>query len=467
MRPPSGSTARLETQRTYRDRRLELADPLSLERGVRQLLADKISGTLVGLWLLVPEHLRLGTWDLLCSWTGQPTPQVEPRLALQLVHEAALCVTGIRYGRGLSQRGFEVANGLPFVAADTAIHNLLNAHTVAQGRALQIGLGLLRRARGHFRGARIAIDPHRVRSWSQRQMRRHRSQHHQEQTAHKMAQTFFALDVDTHQPLGLTTATAARTVSQATPELLDLIAPILRPQPQAPGTVLVLADGEHFTAELIQQLRQRPGWDFLVPLPNHPSRRKELARWPEARWTPRWAGFATASMPLDWAGEPLFLFAQRCGERSGHYEYKSFVSTRASDEVQTLTDDFPSRWHIEQFFDAHQALGWKRAGTLNLNVRYGQMSLALVAQAALSQLRQRLGDPYGRWEADHFARKLLGGLDGDVRVHQDTIVVTFYNAPVGEAVRSHFVGLPDRLLAEGVDPHIPWLYNFKLDFRFR
>jgi hypothetical protein len=43
------------------------ADPPSLENAVRQTLADKVSGNLVGLWLLIPEHLRLGTWDLLCS----------------------------------------------------------------------------------------------------------------------------------------------------------------------------------------------------------------------------------------------------------------------------------------------------------------------------------------------------------------------------------------------------------------
>jgi hypothetical protein len=465
LRPPSDPTARVLTQRTYRDRCLEAADPPSLERTVRQLLADKISGTLVGLWLLVPEHLRLGTWDLLRTWTGQPTPQVQPRLALQLVHEAALCVTGIRHGRGLSQRGFEVANGLPFVATDTAVHDLLDAHTVAEARTLQTALGLVRRARGHFRGARIAIDPHRVRSWSQRQMRRHRSQHHQEESAHKVAQTFFAVDVDTHEPLGLTTATASRTVSQATPELLDLIGPIV--PPPAAGGVLVLADGEHFTTELITQLRRRSGWDLLVPLPNHAARRKQLAGWPETRWTRRWAGFATAKAPLTVAGQPLWLFAQRCGERPDQYVYKSFASTRDGDEVQTLTDDFPRRWHIEEFFDAHQALGWKRAGTLNLNVRYGQMSLALVAQAALSQLRQRLGEPYRRWEADQFATRLLGGLDGDVRVEHDTIVVTFYNAPAVESLRAHYAGLPDKLSAEGVDPHIPWLFNFKLDFRFK
>ena len=49
----------------------EPADARSVERGVRQLLADKVSGNLLGFWLLVPEHLRLGTWDLLRTWSGE------------------------------------------------------------------------------------------------------------------------------------------------------------------------------------------------------------------------------------------------------------------------------------------------------------------------------------------------------------------------------------------------------------
>ena len=78
----------------------------------------------------------MGTWDLLCGWSGQPAGQVEPRLALQLVHEAALCSTGVRQRRALSQRGFELANGLPFVASDLAVHQLLGAHTVADSQRL-------------------------------------------------------------------------------------------------------------------------------------------------------------------------------------------------------------------------------------------------------------------------------------------------------------------------------------------
>jgi hypothetical protein len=87
---PQRELASVDTYRTKKKVQAQPADAASLERGVRQLLADKISGDMVGLWLLVPEHLRLGTWDLLSGWSGQPTPRLEPRLALQLVHEAAL-----------------------------------------------------------------------------------------------------------------------------------------------------------------------------------------------------------------------------------------------------------------------------------------------------------------------------------------------------------------------------------------
>ena len=61
----------MEARITHRVVREVASDPLSIERGVRQRLADKISDNLAGLWLLVPEHLRLGTWDLLRAWTQQ------------------------------------------------------------------------------------------------------------------------------------------------------------------------------------------------------------------------------------------------------------------------------------------------------------------------------------------------------------------------------------------------------------
>jgi len=52
-------------------------------------------------------------------------------------------------------------------------------------------------------------------------------------------------------------------------------------------------------------------------------------------------------------------------------------------------------------------------------------------------------------------------------VKDDTIIVTYYNAPNSERMKTHYEGLPDKLAKEVVCPSVPWLYNFKLDFRFK
>lgn len=132
-----------------------------------------------------------------------------------------------------------------------------------------------------------------------------------------------------------------------------------------------------------------------------------------------------------------------------------------------LIKDYPQRWHIEEFFNTHQALGWKAAGTLNLNIRYGKMTMALLAQAALHRLRYRLDAPYAQWDAAHFADRFLLGLDGDIRVKDDTIVVTYYNSDEAELMKRELEHMPQKLASQGIDPRVPWLYNFKLDFRFR
>ena len=69
-----------------------------------------------------------------------------------------MCVTGLRRDRSLTQKGFELANGLPFVPSDFTIHELLKGHTIAESQALQVALGKIRRASGHFRGQLLAMD---------------------------------------------------------------------------------------------------------------------------------------------------------------------------------------------------------------------------------------------------------------------------------------------------------------------
>jgi hypothetical protein len=427
-------------------------------------LADKVSGSQVGIWLLLAEHLRLGTWDLISAWSRKLTPCVESRLALQLVHEAALCVTGIRESRALTQEGFELTNGLPFLATDQEIHELLDEHTVADAEQLQVALGTVRRARGHYAGNLFAIDPHRLKSYSKRQMRRRKPK--DESTAVKTAQTFFCIDVETRQPVAFTTATSGRTATQATPGLLDLAARILSPGPDRP---LVLADCEHFSAQLFEHVAGETPFTLLAPMPNYRGSQQRMRSLDPDTFTTHWPGFATAQIPYRFSHHtvPFHQIVQRTGERPDDYRFKAFVSTHPLPPHQALATQYPQRWHVEEFFNTSQALGWKRAGTCNLNIRFGQMTFALLAQAAIAQLRKRLGDPYQTWDARHLAQHFFAGLDGDIRVSDNTIIVTYYNAPNVSLLRKYFERLPRKLKQENVNPRIPWLFDFQLDFRFK
>jgi len=443
------------------------ADPLSVERGVRQLLADKVSGNLLGMFLLVPEHLRLGTWDLLRTWSADVTGQtLAPRLALHLIHEAALCRSAVRYSRSLRHKGFELVNGLPFLPTDSAIHDLLDAHTMAQAQQLQIRLGQLRRASGAFPAQVLALDPHRQISYSKREMVKRRPAANQ--PACKQAQSFFLLDAKTCQPLCLTQASSAQTIPTATAQLLQMAQSILGST--APSAPLLVADVEHFATELLDLVRRDTPFDLLVPLRSTKCLQQHYQKIAPKLFTRHWPGFATAIETFQPVGstlaEPCYRYVQRTGE-GPDYHFKGFACTAQRAEVPTLTADFPARWQIEEFFRFDQDLGWKRAGTLNLHIRLGQMSLALLAQALIHQLRQRLGEPYQHWDSPHFGRDFFAGLEGDLRVEGDTIIVTYYNAPDVANWKGHFENLPKQLAEEKVHPRIPWLYNFKLDFRFR
>ena len=412
--------------------------------------------------------MRLGTWDLLRAWSGDPDEgALAPRLALHLVHEAALCRASMRRERSLRHKGFELANGLPFLPTDGAMHQLLDAHTCAQAQRLQAALGQLRRAGGHFPGRLLALDPHRLVSHTRREMVERRPA--AGQPAVKQAQTFFLLDAESGQPVGVANGSGARGLVAATQELLRLAQQIL---PAAQGErPLLVADVEHFTVELLDHVRQHTPFDLLVPLRQTNSLLGHYRALPESAFTRHWAGFATASEAFtprrSVLREPCRRYVQRLGETPETWHFKGFCCTRARPEVPALTADYPQRWRIEEFYRFEQDLGWKRAGTLNLNIRLGQMTMALVAQTVIHQLRKRLGAPFDQWDSPHLAQHLFGGLEGDLRAEHDTVVVTYYNAPGANDWKGHFENLPQRLEKEGLDPRVPWLYNFKLDFRFK
>jgi len=130
---------------------------------------------MVGLWFLVAEHLRLGNWDLIKGYIGSTDSDIEPRIAMQIVNESAICSNRVRKSNYITHQGFELTNGLGFLATDEQVHDLLDKHTVGEAKSLQGSLAAIRSNNGHYSGDFIAIDPHRIVSTSKRTMPKKRN----------------------------------------------------------------------------------------------------------------------------------------------------------------------------------------------------------------------------------------------------------------------------------------------------
>ena len=102
-----------------------------------------------------------------------------------------------------------------------------------------------------------------------------------------------------------------------------------------------------------------------------------------------------------------------------------------------------------------------------VSISSSSMPASLLAQAASYQFRQKLPKPYNRWNATHLSDAVFNKIDGDIRVKNDTIIVTCYNAPKELNLQDNYQNLPEKLLSQGINPRAPWLYNFKVDFRFK
>jgi hypothetical protein len=405
----------------------------------------------------VAEHLRLGSWDLIKGYTGQDNNDIAPRIAMQIVNEASLCQNRIRQKNYITHKGFELLNGFGHLITDEGVHKFLNGQTIEQSRSLQETLSIIRLNNGHFPGDAVAIDPHRIISTTCRDMPKKKK--HPSNPARKMLQTFFALDTSTGQPIGCTIGSTEVNTAKATIDLLDIVRKINK-------NAIILADKEHFTEGLIKEIYKKSSFEYLVPAVSN-DRIRNLER--SLNFTKKWAGYALAETMFNFSGkkEKYRLIVQRTGETEKNYMYKSFLTLSDRSAVWLLCDLYDKRWTIEDFFNFDGAMGFDRASTFNLNIRYGKMSLALLAQAATYQFRQKLQKPYNRWNAMHLADSVFNKMDGDIRVHNDTILVTCYNTPGELNLQMHYQGLPKKLAAEGIDPRVPWMYGFKLDFRFK
>lgn len=419
------------------------------------MLSKKVSGTTVGMWLLVPGLLKLGAWDILKGWSGKSDVDIEPRIALQLVNESALCVNRIRRKSSLGHQGFQLLNGMGSLVSDEQVHLLLDSHTMKDTCDMMLNLGIQRKLSGHYRGEVIAIDPHRIISGSKRVMVKKKKR--PDMPSQKMLQTFFCVSAETGQPIMASMSSSGMPTTKATLSLLNATDQIIK----TPS--LLVADKEHFTNELFENLFKHRDFDLLVPAQNT-QRIKNIME--TLKFKKVSAGFAIAETNFNFDEKKTShrLIVERLGEKD--YRYAAFLTTSPKDAQTLLCNNYDERWSVEEFFRFENDMGLNRASTLNLNIRYANLAMAMLAQAAVYELRKNLTDEYKKWNAQHLANEVLAWNDGDVSVKGDTIIVTFYGSS-GYIKKNEYINLPEKLIQNNINPRIPWLYDFKLDFRFK
>jgi hypothetical protein len=423
------------------------------------MLADKVSGSHMGLWLLVPEYLRLGGWDLVRG-LFRDGDDITARLAMQMVNESALCLNRVRKKDSLCHQGFSLVNGLSFLATDESVHRILNGRSVSDYGAFQSELMRIRMLDRHYGDGQrlLAIDPHRIGSSTKRTMVQKKKR--PELPSAKMLQTFFCNDTGTGQPLAFTLSASGKTCSQATVQLLDMVGEVLGGQ-----KALVLADKEHFTREIADYFDGSHGMDILMPAPNLKGITERITG---LDYKELWPGYLVAETGFSFQNsrQNLRLIAEKEGS-SGNETYKAFLTTSDRDAGELLSKVFSKRWTIEEFFNLEGDMGWNRASTFNLNIRYGRQSLALLAQAAAFRLRKNLPVLQQKWSAAMLSEKVFTNMEGDIRVKDDTLIITYYKDHEVLGLREKYHNISGQLENENISPKIPWLYDYKLKFRFK
>lgn len=404
--------------------------------------------------------MRLGAWDILKSlFNFEGAPSLFTHIGMQLVNESAIGVNRLRVRGSLANQGFSTANGLSFLAADETVHELLDSCTIEDYVNAQEKIFQLREIQDHYSPESIyAIDPHRIISTTRRITPAKKKK--PDSAATKMMQTFFCVDANTGQPIVFTNGSSGKKCSSATIDLMEMIRKI------GIKKGLFIADKEHFTSEIAEWFTQHKEYEILMPAPEV---RKITEMYETQEYTRKWAGYSIAESiyTFNESNIELRLILQREGEVKDKYKYKGFLTTSTKNAVELISSNYPKRWTIEKFFNFEETHGWSRASTHNLNIKYGKQTLALIAQAATHQLKKKLPNQYSQWTAKSLADNVLTNLDGDIRVEKNKIIVTFYGDHKKLNLRNHYSDISNQLKSEGINPKIPWLLDYELEYRFK
>ena len=163
----------------------------------------------------------------------------------------------------------------------------------------------------------------------------------------------------------------------------------------------------------------------------------------------------------DFDGPLLMLVKQR---EDGKYFALLTPEHEMTPEIAMPT--YTKRWRIENFFKDNRHLGIDHLPSMGLDVIQTVLSLRLLAFHAMDNFRHDLGSGYSRKTPESIYRELVDGVQGRVQLHRDVIRINIYGFEHETAAAAILTNLDAKLAKANVDPHIPWLGNRRIEFRF-
>jgi hypothetical protein len=425
---------------------------------ITALLKKGLTSTSVGGFFFIPYMLQLNIFDLI-SKMGESKLEGIPNenIAIGFVFESLFGYTkGIRSIDSVSRADFALLAGLPFLPSPITQYRYLQNVSCKSALDFQVALGRKLVALGQITpGTPINIDGHNVGTYSRKEMKR--SYITKEGRYGKAIRCFYTQDQTSKKPLIAMATYSGTTVAQATDEIAARTRDILGDK------YMLVADKEWYCGRLIQELHEQYGINILVPVKKSSNRAAEFESIPLGKYQNSKIGNIAAvyTTMKDFNG-PLKMFLKK--QPDG--KMFALITAEQTMESEIALPTYTKRWRIEGFFNENAFLGINHLPSLNLNAIQTMLSFRLVAYHVLDNFRNDLGTDYAYKTPETIYREFINGVQGRIELKNDTIIVHVYNFKHAHAVASIMNNLEDKLLKANVDPHIPWLGNRRLAFRF-
>jgi len=429
-----------------------------IEDKVTALLKKGLTSTSVGGFFFIPYLLQLNFFDLIDTMCTQKSKGIpDENIALGLVFESLFGYTkGVRSIDSVSRADFGLLAGLPFLPSPITQYRFLQSVSCKSALDFQVALGKKLVELGQVTpGSPVNIDGHNVVTYSRKEMKK--SYITKEGRYGKAIRCFYTQDQTSKKPLIAMAAYSGTSVAQATDEIAVRTRDILGDQ------YMLVADKEWYCSRLIQELHEQYGINILVPVKKSSNRVAEFESIPLSNYQKSEIGNIAAvyTKMKDFDGSlKMFLKKQPDGKMF------ALITPCQSMESGIVFPTYTKRWRIEGFFNENAFLGINHLPSLNLNAIQTMLSFRLVAYHVLDNFRSDLGAEYAHKTPETIYREFINGVQGRIEQKDDIIIVHVYNFKHEHAVASIMNNLEDKLLKARVDPHIPWLGNRRLAFRF-